>query len=381
MSSTATPISIRSQSENQPIRYADLGPEHTAIRGELLQAIGQVLDSREFVLGKHVAEFEAAFAAYSGAAHGVAVNSGTSALHLALLTAGVGAGDEVITVSFTFIATLAAIRYCGAVPILIDIDRRSFTMDPSRIERAITQRTKAIIPVHLYGQSADMDPILEIARRHGLAVIEDAAQAHGAEYKGRRTGSLGGYGCFSFYPTKNLGACGEGGIVTVNDAVKAEHLRKLRNWGQSGKYQHVLQGFNYRMDGIQGAVLGVKLRHLDAWTEERRRLAALYDDLLSGANVQRPQSMPYARHVFHAYTIRSTQRDRLREFLCAQGIETAVHYAIPAHLQKAYSDLGYRRGDLSETEAAASEVLSLPIHAGINAAAVERVTGSLRSFG
>lgn len=261
------------------IPYLDLKAQYRAIKPEIDEAIGKVLESCEFVLGSEVARFEEEFAAYSGARHGIGVNSGTSALHLALLAAGVGPGDEVITVPFTFVATAAAVRYTGATPVFTDIDAQTYTMDPGGIEARITPRTKAILPVHLYGQPADMDPIMQIARRYRLTVIEDAAQAHGAEYKGRRVGSIGDLAIFSFYPGKNLGAYGEGGMVTTNNPEYNRTIRMLRDWGAERKYQHVLKGYNYRMEGIQGAILRVKLRHLEAWTEARRAHAAVYDKL------------------------------------------------------------------------------------------------------
>ncbi len=292
--------------------------------------------------------------------HCVCVNSGTSALHLALLAAGVERGDEVITVPNTFVATVAAIEYCGATPVFVDIEPRYFTMDPAKIERAITPRTKAILPVHLYGQTADMDPILEIARRHGIPVIEDACQAHGAEYKGKRTGSLGDLGCFSFYPGKNLGAYGEGGAVVTSNAGFAAKIRMLRDWGQKSKYNHVLKGFNYRLEGIQGAILRVKLKYLEQWTESRREHAALYDRLLTG--VATPDARHDGRHVYHVYAIRSQNRAELQSELASQGVQTGIHYPIPVHLMEAYRDLGYGEGTFPEAEKAAREVLSLPMY-------------------
>ncbi|MBX6311395.1 MAG: DegT/DnrJ/EryC1/StrS family aminotransferase [Isosphaeraceae bacterium] len=343
------------------IPFVDLKAQYQAIRAEIEAAIARVLDSGQYILGEEVAAFEREFAAYSGAVHGVAVNSGTSALHLALLAAGIGSGDEVITTPHTFVATVAAIGYTGARPVFVDIDSHSFTIDPNQIEAAITSRTKAIIPVHLYGQPADMDPILEIARRRGLVVIEDAAQAHGAEYKGRRAGSLGDLGCFSFYPGKNLGAYGEGGAVVTNNPEYARTLRMLRDWGAERKYHHVLKGFNYRMDGLQGAILRVKLRHLEAWTEARRSRAAQYDALLADSCVTTPAALPHNRHVYHVYAVRHPQRDALQRVLADRQIQTGIHYPIPVHLQPAHADLGYRRGDFPHAEQAADEVLSLPM--------------------
>ena len=355
------------------IPMVDLKAQYQSIKEEIGEAINATLESTQFVLGSEVAAFEEEFAAYSGGTHGIAVNSGTSALHLALLAARVGPGDEVVTVPFTFAATVAAIEYTGARVRFVDIDPHSFTMDPRAIEPAITERTRAIVPVHLFGQPADMDPILAIARRHGLTVIEDAAQAHGSEYKKRRVGSLGDLGCFSFYPTKNLGAYGEGGMVVTNNPEYARTIRLLRNWGEDGKYRHVLKGYNYRMEGLQGAILRVKLRHLDAWTEARRRHAAIYDKLLADSAVQTPQAMDYARHVYHVYAIRSTQRDTLRQQLSAAGVQTTINYPIPLHLQPAYSDLGYKTGDFLHAEKLAAEQISLPVYAELTRPQVEQV--------
>jgi len=344
------------------IPLVDLGAQHREIGDEIREAIARVFAGSQFILGSEVAAFEQEFAEFCGVAHALGTNSGTSALHLALLAAGVGPGHEVITVPFTFIATVAAIGYTGARAVFVDIDPRSYTIDVNRIEDAITPATRAIVPVHLYGQTADMDPVLEIARRRGLAVIEDAAQAHGAEYKGKRAGSLGDLGCFSFYPGKNLGACGEAGMVVTRDPGYAKTIRMLRNWGGDDKYHHILKGYNYRMEGIQGAILRVKLRHLERWTEARRCGAALYTELLAGSPAATPEEMPYARHVYHVYAIRSAARETLRQKLQARGIDAGIHYPIPAHLQEAHADLGYRRGDFPCSESAAAEELSLPIY-------------------
>jgi dTDP-4-amino-4,6-dideoxygalactose transaminase len=343
------------------IPFVDLKAQYASIRHEIEPAIQHVLENASFILGSEVAAFEQLFAAYSGAAHGIGVNTGTSALHLSLLAAGVGPGDEVITVPFTFVASAAAIVYTGARPVFVDVDPETYTMDVAQIESAIGPRTKAILPVHLYGQPADMDPILAIARRHGLVVIEDACQAHGAEYKGRRVGGIGDLGCFSFYPGKNLGAYGEGGMVTTNDAEHARKLRMLRDWGAEKKYEHVLKGYNYRLEGIQGAVLRVKLRHLDRWTEARRAVAAHYDRALAGV-VPTPREADWARHVYHVYAIRTPERARWQQALAERGIQTGIHYPIPVHLLPAYADLGHRAGEFPNAERAAEEVLSLPMY-------------------
>ena len=356
------------------VRYLDLTAQYRSIKPEIDAAISRVLESGQFALGPEVASFEQEFAAYCGTSECIALNSGTSALHLALLAAGIGPGDEVITVPFTFVASVAAVIYAGARPVLVDIDPRSFTIDPSAIETAITPRTKAILPVHLYGQPADMDPIMEIARRHNLVVIEDAAQAHGARYKGRPAGSIGDMACFSFYPGKNLGAYGEGGAVTTSNPDSAHKIRILRDWGQDRKYHHVLRGYNYRMEAFQGAILRVKLRHLDRWTERRRAIVSKYNELLADSDVQRPAEMPWARHVYHVYTIRSSERDVLQQALHEAGIQTGIHYPVPVHLQPAYSDLGYGPGDLPHSEKAATQVLSLPLYPEMTDEQVEAVS-------
>ncbi len=355
------------------IPFVDLKAQYLSIKDEVDGAIQGVLNSCQFTLGSEVAAFEAEFAGYCQAAHGIGVNTGTSALHLALLAAGVGPGDEVITVPFTFIATVSAIDYTGATPVFVDIDPRSFTMDVSAIEAAITPRTKAILPVHLYGQAADMDPIIAIARRHGLVVIEDACQAHGAEYKGRRVGGIGDLGCFSFYPGKNLGAYGEGGMVVTGHAGYARTIRMLRDWGAETKYQHVLKGYNFRLEGLQGAVLRVKLRHLDAWTEARRAAAARYHALLAGSGIALPEAMPHARHVYHLYVIRTAHRAAWQQALAGQGIQTGIHYPTPVHLLPAFAELGHCAGQFPNAERAAHEVLSLPMFPELTAAQCEEV--------
>lgn len=339
----------------------DLRAQFRTIEDEVMAAIRGVLESGQFILGPETDAFERELAAHSQAAEAVGTNSGTSAIHLALLAAGVGPGDEVITVPFTFVATVAAIEYAGARPVLVDVRPDSLTMDPALVEAAITPRTRAIVPVHLYGQPADMGPILDIARAHRLKVIEDACQAHGAEYQGRRVGALGDLGCFSFYPGKNLGAYGEGGAVVTNDADLAKTVRTLRHWGQTRRYVHELKGFNYRLDELQAAILRVKLRHLDAWTEARRAHARRYDELLSEV-LPTPVEMPYARHVYHVYVVRTAVRERVERALAEAGVQTVVHYPVPVHLQPAWADLGYGPGSFPVAEQAAREVLSLPMY-------------------
>jgi dTDP-4-amino-4,6-dideoxygalactose transaminase len=359
------------------IPFLDLKAQYRQIKPEADAAITSVLESANFVLGPEVAAFERRFANYCDTSCCIAVNSGTSALHLALLAAGIGPGDEVITVSMTFVATTAAIFYAGARPVFVDVDLSTWTMDPGLIEAAITPRTKAILPVHLHGLTADMDPLLDIAHRHGLVVIEDAAQSHGAVYKGRRAGSLGDIGCFSFYPGKNLGAYGEGGAVVTNNPQFGQKMALLRDWGQQSKYHHVLPGYNYRMDGIQGAVLNVKMRYIEAWTEARREVAARYDRLLGRAGHQRPAPPADCRHVYHVYAVLVRERDAVQRALDAAGIGTGIHYPIPVHLQEAYADLGYRRGDLPVTEMIAEQFLSLPIYAELNMDQAEEVVAAL----
>ncbi len=362
------------------IPFVDLQGQFQTIRDEVRAAVDHVLQSGQFVLGPEVAAFEREFSAYAGVAFGIGVNSGTSALHLALLAAGVRPGDDVVTVPFTFVATVAAVRYVGANPVFVDIEPGSFTMDVNRLEAALTPRTKAILPVHLYGQAVDMDPLLAIAKHHGIPVIEDAAQAHGARYKGRPVGGLGDFGCFSFYPGKNLGAYGEGGMIVTNDDQAAERLRMLRDWGAKEKYHHECLGFNYRMEGIQGAILRVKLRRLDAWNKARRAAAARYQDLLKSGRVTVPRTLPYNEHVFHIYAIRVREREALRAFLQQRDIQTGVHYPIPVHLQKGYADARYPSGSLPSAEAASREVISLPLFPEITRSQVETVAQAVTEF-
>jgi dTDP-4-amino-4,6-dideoxygalactose transaminase len=359
------------------IPFVDLKAQYASIKPEVDAAIQGVLESCQFTLGAEVAKFEEEFAAYSGAKIGLGVNTGTSALHLALLAAGVGPGDEVITVPFTFVATAAAIHYTGATPVYVDVDPKTFTMDPAGLEQAITLRTKAIIPVHLYGQTADMDPILAIAKKHGLIVIEDACQAHGAEYKGRRAGSMGDMGCFSFYPGKNLGAYGEGGMVTTSNPEFERTIRMLRDWGSEKKYHHVLKGYNYRLEGMQGAVLRVKLRHLEKWTEARRTAAAYYDKALAGSGIETPFARGDSRHVYHVYAVRTTERQKWQDFLNSRGVQSGIHYPIPVHLQEAYASPRYKAGEFPHSEKAATEVLSLPMYPELTRPMQDEVVAAL----
>lgn len=364
---------------SKPVPFLDLKAQYQTIKSEIKPAVERVLDNCSYILGGEVSDFEKKFAAYQNASFGIAVNSGTSALHLALLAAGIGTGDEVITVSFTFVATTAAIVYTGARPVFVDVDPRTLTMDANRIEASITPRTKCILPVHIHGQSADMDPIMAIARRHGLIVIEDACQAHGAEYKGRRVGSIGDLGCFSFYPGKNLGAYGEGGIVVTNHSAHEKTIRMMRDWGAESKYNHVLKGYNYRMEGMQGAILGVKLPHLERWTEARREHAARYNNLLVNSGVRLPEEISSNRHVYHIYAIRVPQRDMFQSALSSQGVQSGIHYPVPVHLQPAYADLGHKAGDFPHSEAAANEVLSLPMFPELTKAQQDRVAKAVKA--
>jgi len=359
------------------VPHLDLKAQYRSIKQEIDSTLARVLDSGQFVLGPEVAEFEKEFSSYCGTADCIALNSGTSALHLALLAAGVQPGDEVITVPFTFVASVATILYAGAKPVLTDIEPRTFNMDPAALEAAISPRTKAIVPVHLYGHPSDMDPILAVARQHDLVVIEDAAQAHGARYKDRTVGSIGDIGCFSFYPTKNLGAYGEGGAVTTSNPEYARTIRMLRDWGQDRKYHHLLHGYNYRMEGLQGAILRVKLRHLEAWTEARRSIVKQYNGILADCDLVCPIEMSWARHVYHLYTVRAKNRNAMQTSLLDEGIQTGIHYAAPVHLQPAYTGLGYGPGSLPESERAAQEVLSLPLYPELTKSQIQTVAGAV----
>ncbi len=355
------------------IPFLDLKAQYAGLKREIATAIEGVLDSGQFALGPEVAAFEQAFADFCGVRHAVAVNSGTSALHLALLAAGVVPGDEVITVAFTFVATVAAIEYAGAHPVLVDVDPRDLTIDTAAVEAAITPRTRAIVPVHLHGQPADMGTLRDIARRHGLILIEDAAQAHGAEWQGQRVGSLGDMGCFSFYPGKNLGAYGEGGMVVTGDDALAHGLRLLRDWGSERKYEHVIKGYNYRMDAMQGAILRVKLGHLEAWNAARRENAARYARAFAGSQVRYPEATAGTLHAWHVYAIRTPHRARWMTALQGAGIGTAIHYPTPVHLVPAYRTPRYAPGAFPAAEQAACEVLSLPIYPELSEAQIDEV--------
>lgn len=362
------------------IPFVDLQLEYQGIKDEIDTAIAGVLDRSDYILGKAVHEFEAAFADFCEADFAIGVDSGYSALEMILRAYGIGPGDEVITAANTFIATALAISNCGARPVLVDVEPDTYNLDPALLESAITPATRAIIPVHLYGQPANMDPILAIAQKHGLRVIEDACQAHGARYKGRRTGSLGDAAAFSFYPSKNLGAYGDGGMIVTSDAAVAEQCRLLRNVGQAVRYQHEIKGFNHRLDSLQAAVLCVKLPYLDAGNGWRRETAVRYNNLLANTLTTTPAAADWAEHVYHLYIIQVDNRNQLQTHLTQAGIATGIHYPIPIHRQPAYADLGYRPGDFPVTEQLAQRILSLPMYPGITAEAVEHTSHMINHF-
>ena len=355
----------------------DLQAQHATIRTEVEAAVAKVMADANFVLGPDVAAFEEEFASYCQAEQAVGLDSGLSALELGMRALGIGPGDEVITPAGSFIASSSAISFTGATPVWVDVDRRTYNLDPELVETAITERTKAIMVVHLYGQPAEMTRILEIAGRLGLPVIEDACQSHGARYGGRRTGSMGAFAAFSFYPSKNLGAYGDAGALTTNDPGLAEKVRSMRNYGQRKKYDHAYLAWNRRLDTIQAAVLRVKLRHLDAWNRSRRHLASLYDELLSATGVAIPNVNPEVEHVYHLYVIELANRDRVLEELSSRGIGAGIHYPVPIHLQAAYRPLGFGEGSFPVTEAAAKRVLSLPLYPEMAEADVRRVVGAV----
>lgn len=364
--------------DDRRVRFVDLAAQHTALASEIDQALAGVFGRTDFVLGRDVHLLEEEFAAYCGVDYAIGVDSGTSALELALRAWDIGPGDEVITAANTFVATAFAISQVGATPVLVDVDPITYNLDATLLPGALSSRTRALIPVHLYGQPADMDPILAFACAHGLVVIEDACQAHGARYKGRRAGSLGHAAAFSFYPSKNLGACGEAGMVVTDNADAAERIRWLRNQGQQAKYQHVVCGHNHRLDTVQAAILRVKLSRLDTWNTVRRRRARLYTRLLAGIpTIVCPIVAAYAEPVYHLYVIRVAGRDALQTYLLERGIETGIHYPTPIHLQPAYRDLGYRSGSFPVTERYAGEILSLPMYAELPEAQCEQVAQAI----
>lgn len=361
------------------VPFLDLGGQHDPIRGEIDEAIAEILDDSAFILGKGVARFEEAFAAYTGRRHCVGVNSGTSALHVALLAAGVGPGDEVVTTPHTWISTSWAISYCGATPVFADVDAATGNLDPGSVKEAITDRTRAILPVDLYGNPADHLALQEVADGHGLVLIDDAAQAQGARLHGRVIGSFGSMACFSFYPGKNLGAVGEAGAVVTDDEAVADHIRRLRDHAQDGRHNHTEIGFNYRMEGLQGAVLAVKLARLDGWNDHRREAAARYAELLAPIEgVRPPVATPGAEPNWHLYPIRVQDRERVAEGLQQRNVGCGFHYPTPVHRQPVYQGLGYEQGSLPNAEAYAAECLSLPMFPGITAEQQDHVVASLR---
>jgi len=361
------------------IPIVDLKREYTQIKTEVNEAIHRVLDKQWFILGEEAEKLEREFSEYVEAKYAIGVNSGSDALYLAVKSLGIGNGDEAITVSHTFVSTVDAIVRNGVKPVFTDIEEDTMLMDVNQIEHKITERTKVIIPVHLYGHPADMDPIMEIAKKYKLSVIEDACQAHGAEYKGKKIGGIGDLGCFSFYPSKNLGAYGNGGMIATNSEELAKKLSMLRNYGQSQKYYYDFMGVNSRLDEIQAAVLRVKLRHLDEWNEKRRNIAKLYNELLKDSNIVLPVEKDYAKHVYHLYVIRSKYRDRLQQSLFQNGIQTQIHYPLPVHKQKSYLDLGFR-AHLPVTEKICDEILSLPMHPWVNQEEVEFISRKIKEW-
>lgn len=364
----------------EAVPYLDLKAQMRPIRAELDAAIARTLDNCSFCLGPDVAQFEKDFASLIGTKHCIAMNSGTSALHIAMLLLGIKPGDEVITTPFTFVATSWAISYVGAKPVYVDIDDATFNLDPKLVERAITPRTKAIMPVHLYGHPVDLDPLLEIAKKHNLPLVEDTAQAHCAKYKSRTVGTMGAMSCYSFYPGKNLGAAGEGGALLVNDDAMAARARALREHGSTVRYYHDEVGFNYRMEGIQGAVLGVKVKHILNWTAGRQRVAHRYHELLAGTPLQLPREASWAESAYHLYVVRHPKRDELKKHLEANSVGCALHYPLPLHLQKCYANLGYKPGDFPVSEKAARECLSLPIYPEMTDAQIQRVAEVVKGF-
>jgi dTDP-4-amino-4,6-dideoxygalactose transaminase len=364
----------------QTIPLVDLQAQYASIRCEIDAAIQQVITTGSFIMGPAVRQFEVAFAAYCGVEHCIGVSNGTAALELVLRALRIGPGHEVITVAHTFIATAEAISAVGATPVFVDIDPVTYTLDSAQLAQRITPNTRAVIPVHIYGQPANMTRINQIARTHKLHVIEDAAQAHGATWQGRCTGGLADTACFSFYPGKNLGAYGDAGAVTTDDAELAAQVRSLLNHGRRSKYVHDQKGFNHRLDSLQAAILAAKLPHLDQWTAARRRLAARYRQLLQECELELPQGAPQADPAWHLYVIRSSQRDKLLEYLKQNGVEAGIHYPLPLHLQPAYAELGYRQGDLPVTEVVAATCLSLPLYPEMSDVQQDRVVGLIRAF-
>ncbi|MFH1782728.1 MAG: DegT/DnrJ/EryC1/StrS family aminotransferase [Candidatus Omnitrophota bacterium] len=361
------------------IDFFTLKRQYESIKDELKAPLENVLNSCGFILGKDVILFEEEFARYCNTDYGIGLNSGTDALFLACLACGIGKGDEVITMSYTYIATALAISMTGAKPVFVDIDKKIYNIDPVKIKKAITKKTKAILPVHLYGHAADMDPIMEIAREHNLKVIEDAAQAHGSLYKNKKAGSIGDIGCFSFYPTKNLGAFGDGGMALTRSEEMKKRLLLLRDYGRKDRYENIIKGYNSRLDTIQAAVLRVKLRYLDEWNEKRRKNASIYTDLFKkrGIDIVLPYEAEYAKHIYHQYVVRIKNRSKVIEYLTSKDIPTIIHYPIPVHLQEAYKELGHKKGDFPISEKCCEEVLSLPMYPELKEEEIKYIVDSL----
>jgi dTDP-4-amino-4,6-dideoxygalactose transaminase len=362
------------------IPFMDLKSQYVSLKTEIDSAVAQVISDGDFTLGYAVKDFERSFADYCGATYAVGVGSGTDALHFALLACDVEPGDEVITVPNTFIATVEAIKMCGARPVLVDVDRDTFLIDPGLLERAITSRTKAIVPVHLYGQPVDVKPILELCDDYGIKVVEDACQAHGAMVDGVKAGALGSAGCFSFYPTKNLGAIGDGGMVVTNDSEIKERVERFRNHGESGKHNHVVSGFCSRLHNIQAAVLNIKLTHLDDWNDARRKIAKVYDDFFINSPVEQPYVKSDRHHVYHLYVVKVERREQLQGHLKKRGIDTAIHYPVPVHLQPAFSYLGYKKSSFPIAESIAGKILSLPMYPSLTEEAAGALAYELLDF-
>jgi len=378
--SGATSDSLKPSNKEHLVPFLDFRAAYLELKPELDEAVSRVVQSGIYLLGKELETFEKEFAEYHEVAHCVGVGNGLDALHLAIKALGAGPGDEVLVPSNTYIATWLAVSYAGATPVPVEPDERTYNIDPKKIEAAITPRTKGIVPVHLYGQSADMDPIREIARRRNLWILEDAAQAHGARYAGKKVGGIGDVAGWSFYPGKNLGALGDGGAITTNNADLADRVRVLRNYGSRVKYVNEVKGVNSRLDEIQAAVLSVKLRHLENWNERRRQIATFYNTELANTGLTLPQVPAWASPVFHLYVARSTKRDKLRAHLEQAGISTLIHYPIPPHMQQAYKDLNMRAGDLPIAEKIHEEVLSLPIGPHLSSSQAARVVKAVREF-
>ncbi len=362
------------------IPLVDLRKQYAPLKQEILSGISKVLDGMQLFLGENVQGLEKEFAQFCNAAHGIGVSDGTTGLHVILRGMGIGPGDEVITVSHTFIATVEAILLTGATPVFVDVDPHTCLMDAAQVEGKINSHTKAILPVHLYGQTVDMDPLLKLAARHGLKIVEDACQAHGAAYNGKKAGTLGDAAAFSFYYSKNLGAYGEGGFITTNNAELASRMRMIRDHGSGVRYQHELIGFNGRLDEIQAVVLRAKLPHLQEWNDQRRKHARLYTELLQGSAVTPPSECPENHHIYHLYVIQAPQRDELQAWLKTQGIFTGIHYPIPVHLQNSMKFLGYKQGDFPVTEKVCSKILSLPMYAELTDEEIHTVVDKIKEF-